>query len=192
MISAIIMASGSADRMGQDKLQLLYKGETLLQRIMKTACACPFDRVVLVVSNEVLMTLDQSYPLQTVLNKKAHLGQSESIKSGLINAPNSQGYMFLTADQPLLDTETILLLMNQFKLNTDKIIVPSFRDKTGSPVIFPSCFKEELLVLQGDVGGRSIIRSHPEAVHPVEIHKEHVLIDVDTLGRLSKDYKIKG
>jgi CTP:molybdopterin cytidylyltransferase MocA len=41
------------------------------------------------------------------------------------------------------------------------------------------------MALQGDEGGRQIIRSHPERVLPLELEEEGPLLDIDT----AEDYQ---
>ena len=48
-------------------------------------------------------------------------------------------------------------------------------------MLFPSSLREEFLLLEGDVGGKVLIQTHPELVRTVGIPSEEELIDIDTL-----------
>ena len=49
-----------------------------------------------------------------------------------------------------------------------------------NPNIFPATLKADLLALQGDSGGRHIIKTMPYAVITVPIEDEHEGLDIDT------------
>lgn len=179
-ITAIIMASGYARRMGENKLLLKYKDKTFIQHTLDKVKKCNFYSKIVVARDKAIIELAESLDFKTVKNKWADKGQSEAIKLGLNNSPISNGYMFFTSDQPLLDVETIELLMDTFHKNNDSIIVPRFMERKGSPVIFPSKFLKELMQLQEDTGGKKVINAHRESIVFVEVEREEVLMDVDT------------
>lgn len=180
MINAIIMASGNGRRMGKDKLMLPYRYKTLVQHTIEKVMACDFYSSVIVAKDENIKDLAEAYGLRVIKNSNASFGQSESIRLGIENSPKAEGYMFFTADQPLLDIETISLLKNTFEENNESIIVPIFKGEKGSPVIFSHLFLHELKSLQGDVGGRVVINNNINKVKFVEVRDKKILFDVDT------------
>ena len=185
MVSAVIMASGNGRRMGINKLLLKYKEKALIDYVIENVIMCDFYSMVLVSQYEEILSLARKRTMLVVHNYNSEKGQSESIKLGILNSPKSDGYMFFTGDQPLMDVETIKLLMNSFNENCNLIIVPRYNEKRGNPVIFPRKYIDELLALQGDNGGRSIIDKHLEEVKFLEVKNEWLLSDIDT----EEDYK---
>jgi molybdenum cofactor cytidylyltransferase len=185
MINAIIIASGYGKRMGTNKLLLPFQGKALVEHIIDKVMSCDFYSRILVAHHKQIVSLGRKKGIQVVYNVDAYRGQSESIKLGIINSPQADGYMFFTADQPLIDVKTIELLMNSFNETKNLIIVPKHMDKRGNPVIFPGKFIDELLTLQGDNGGRIIINKFIEDVRFIQVRNEYVLMDIDT----KKDYK---
>jgi molybdenum cofactor cytidylyltransferase len=180
MINAIIMASGNGNRMGTNKLLLKYQGKALIQHIIDKVVKCDFYSTILVSQYEQVLSLARESGMEVVHNYNPERGQSESIKLGILNSPKADGYMFFTGDQPLMDVKTIKLLMDSFKESVDLIIVPKCGEKRGNPVIFPRKFMDELLNLQGDNGGRSIIDKHLKELKFLEITNECLLSDIDT------------
>lgn len=180
-ITAIIMASGYARRMGENKLLLTYKGKTFIQHTMEIVQNCNFFSRIIVARQESVLILAKNLGFKGVKNKNSNKGQSESIKLGIDNAPISDGYMFFTVDQPLLDSETINFLLDTFQENSRSIIIPKFHERRGSPVVFPFKFLQELKELQGDTGGKQVINNHKEDIVFAEVSKGEVLIDIDTL-----------
>jgi molybdenum cofactor cytidylyltransferase len=180
MVNAIIMASGFSNRMGKNKLLLPYEGKSIIEHIMDKVTKCNFNNIILVTNNNEIIDLAKKRGIDFVLNSHPEKGQSESIKLGIINSPEAAGYAFFTGDQPLMDIETIMFLMNRFNETKDSIIVPQYMEKKGTPVIFPKKLINELLELEGDVGGRKIINKHLEEVKYIEIKREYMLWDIDT------------
>ncbi len=191
MINAIIMASGYGRRMGKNKLLLTYKDKPLVQHIIEKVVSCDFYNRTIIVKDEEILSLAMNYGLNVVRNHNPSIGQSEAVKLGIDNTTRAKGYMFFTADQPLLDVETIELLVDAFKKNSDYIIVPTYRGKKGSPVIFPLEALDELRELQGDIGGRNVINNNMNKVIFIEVKNEYVLMDVDTWEDYEKLISIK-
>lgn len=180
MINAIIMASGFSSRMGQNKLLLQFNSKPLIEHILDKLLLCGFCCNILVAQNKRILEIGEKKGMKTVYNSKAYEGQSQSIKLGILNSPEALGYAFFTADQPLINTETIKFLMKKFYKYKDSIIVPCFKGRRGSPVIFPRAFIDELLALKGDIGGKAVINKHLESVKFIEVTKDYFLWDIDT------------
>ncbi|AKL94593.1 metal dependent phosphohydrolase [Clostridium aceticum] len=192
MIAAIIMASGYSRRMKKDKLFLEYRGETLIQQTINKVLQCDFSQTILVARERKILQLGEESGIKVVENKNADRGISESIKLGLTYANGCEGYMFFTADQPFLSTSMIHKLLQCFRENKTYIIVPHYKGRRGNPVIFPQKFKQDLMTLQGDIGGKVIINKYLEEVRFVEIDDEKTLFDVDTQDDYEKILQVGG
>jgi molybdenum hydroxylase accessory protein, YgfJ family len=191
MINAIIMASGYGRRMGKDKLLLPFRDKLLVEHIIEKVMGCDFYNRVIVSRDERILSLAAKKGIKGIENDNAYKGQSESIKLGIINTLEAHGYMFFTADQPLIHIETIKLLMHTFNKNSNCIIVPRFGEKRGNPVIFPVKFVNELMLIDGDKGGKSVINNHIKDVIFVDIKNEYELMDIDTYEDYEKILNIK-
>lgn len=185
MVNAVIMASGDSSRMGKNKLMLPYNEKPIIEHVIDAVQKCNFNEVILVAKEKEVLDIGENINILTILNTEAYKGQSQSIKLGILNTCESDGYMFFTADQPLIDFYTINLLLDSFVKNNNYIIIPRYKNKVGSPTIFPKRFKEELLNLQGDIGGKAIISNHLNEVLFVDIKNDYFLFDIDTI----KDYE---
>ena len=65
-----------------------------------------------------------------------------------------------------------------------------YKEKHGNPVIYPSLYKEEILRLEGDKGGKSIIKSSNKIKY-VEV-EENTLFDIDNKDDFNKLLMRKG
>jgi molybdenum cofactor cytidylyltransferase len=98
----------------------------------------------------------------------------------------AQGVVFALSDQPLVDSQTIDRLVGEFYRSGKGIIIPVYRGRRGNPVIFAMKYKDELLRVTGDTGGRAVIQNHPEDILEVAVDSEGVCIDIDTAADYNK------
>ncbi|MEG2934972.1 MAG: molybdenum cofactor cytidylyltransferase [Clostridium sp.] len=180
MVSGIIMASGLSVRMGNCKLLMDYKNKPMIQWVMEAVKESSLSPKLVVTGNEEIKELAQRVNLTVVINEKGNLGQSQSIKLGVLNSEEADGYAFIPGDQPFISSSFINVLIQEFEKAQDKIIVPVFQGTRGNPVIFPKTFREELLNLQGDVGGRVLLKKYKEYIQFVDIEEGKLLLDIDT------------
>lgn len=176
-VDAVIMASGFSKRMGFNKLKLEYNNISLLENCLKKLSSIPFNEVLVCGREEWIKSLSEKYNFKYLNNLNAHLGQSESIKLGVKNS-SGKGITFFTADQPLLNEKTILTLYYNF-LKTNLITIPIVNNNRFSPVFFPDEKKAEFLKLEGDSGGKPIIKSTP-LINLISFSSEKEFSDIDT------------
>lgn len=179
MISAIIMASGLSRRMGQNKLLMKYNDKFIIEHTLNTICELDFKSKILVTQYNEIKELGKKLNYKVVNNTSPSMGQSESIKLGVENSPKCDGYMFFVGDQPLLNKNDIQKLIKVFKEDSNYIVIPKYKDKSGNPVIYPSIYKEQILKLEGDKGGKSIIKSS-DKIKYVNV-SENTLFDIDNI-----------
>ena len=194
-ISAILLGAGESKRMGVDKLSLPWGRKTMLEHCFETLLKSDVRELVVVLSmrNKGVKNLFQGPKARIVINPLSRMGMGASIRRGLQEIHrHCHGILIALGDQPFLKTRTINALIRAFDQGKGGIIVPSFRGRRGHPVIFHRRFKEELLNLKGDVGGRSIIESHPEDVRVVPVKSTAVVKDVDTWSAYKRGSKRRG
>lgn len=179
MITGIIMASGFSRRMKRNKLTIKINGDTIIEKVIKAAKQSKLDDILLIYRTEEIRDIGIKLNLKTIYNKKAILGQSESVKLGVSNSHKSSNYMFIVADQPYLESGVIDTLIDAF-LKEHKITIPYFQGKFGMPLIFPNKFRDELLKTKGDKGGREIIRDNPRYVQRVDFENKKLGMDIDS------------
>lgn len=189
-ITGIIMASGFSVRMGQDKLLLtMNDGLPLVEKVIKAADASELNEIIIVYQNDEVRKIAEKYRTKPVYNPNAAEGQSEAVKLGIESTDASAaGYMFLTGDQPYIDSQLINQLLNTFKRSSFPILVPFYNGCPGIPTIFSAYLQKELMQLNGDEGGRSIIRRNPGKVKRIDILDWHRGIDIDTPEQLPSCY----
>jgi len=176
--TAIILASGLSGRMGGvQKLLLPLGGQPMLQYTLDLAALFPFSRTIVVTVPEVAQQIQTTAKL--IINPSPESGQSSSLRLGVQAALPDTSLLFLPGDQPLLDTIVLQAILTAD--DGTSIVYPITADGTPkSPVLFAPRFRNALLALQGDEGGRQLRRQFPAACRAVQIPSDHALSDVDT------------
>ena len=137
-----------------------------------------FAPSVVVTGYDEIALMAEKNGFQVVYNEHPELGQSQSVVLGVQKTAQSEGWMFFNGDMPWLRSDTIEKLLKY--ADSAHIVVPKYGGRPGQPVYFPAIFKEELMALTGDHGGRTIIRSHPDSVCYVDIDNIRQGVDIDT------------
>lgn len=176
-IAAVIMAAGSSRRMGQNKLLMEIKGETLLKRFLTNFTSDIFSQTVLVYADDEVGHIAQTFDISTIKNT---LGgeKNTTIKLGTEACADADGIAFFTADQPFTKIGTILNLVKTY--NGHNIVIPICERRRRNPVIFPPETYAALASLRGDRGGRNVIDMYPELCTEVIFSDPVQFTDIDT------------
>ncbi len=188
-VDAVILASGSAVRMGTNKLLLpLHDNDKtpLIKHFLKKIPYTLFKNTFLIYSDPKLLDISSAFPITPCYNNRAEVGKSAAIKQGLTYSSSNDGILFFVADQPFLLPSTIADIIETFEKHPSSIIVPQANNKPRNPVLFPTRLKNELLKLQGDEGGKNIIKTHPKEVHYLEFPTAEQFTDIDTPAMYKK------
>ncbi len=181
-VSAILLAAGKSSRMGKLK-QLIPLGEsTILEQTLDNLLSSNVSEVIVVLgykAEEVTKRLS-GRPIKVVVNPLYRKGMATSIAAGLKFVDSqAQAVMLVLGDQPYVDSPTIDRLIDAFSSNKKGIAIPTYKGKRGHPLIFARKYQAPLSRLSGDIGGREIIKQHPEDVLEVPVDCEGIVIDID-------------
>ncbi len=185
--AGIILAAGASIRFGQPKQLIKLRDKYLVEWVLDAALNSRLQTVVLVLGHEhqailqALGTKADHPKLKVVINHNYQDGQSTSLKTGLTCVRQAfSSVMYLLADQPMINSNTIDLLLDQFHDSDKEICVPVFERKQGNPTVFRRPIYEELMMINGDIGARNIIRKNSDRVRYVEIKDPLCFFDIDS------------
>lgn len=185
LISVIILAAGEARRMGKLK-QLMPLGQgTILEQTINNFLNSEVNEVIVVLGYraEDITNLIANRPVTVAINKAYRQGMSTSILTGLrLISDKVEGIMLALADQPFINRQTINCLIEAFGTHNKGIVIPLYQGRRGHPVIFAAKYRQELLALKGDIGGRQIIARHPDDILEVVTDCGSVIIDIDNMN----------
>jgi len=194
MISAVVLAAGLSRRMGQPKPLVNLEGKTILQHVLCHLRASQVDEIVIVLgykAEEILSTLEEE-GCRVVVNPDYAQGMSSSLRRGLCAVDDqAQAVLIALGDQPHISSRVINLLLRKYGQGSHQIVVPTCHGRRGHPVIFGRKYWPELLALEGDVGGREILRRHGDDVLAVEVTDPAILQDIDEPNDGGDNHKLR-
>ncbi|RFU70494.1 nucleotidyltransferase family protein [Peribacillus saganii] len=184
-IGAVILAAGLARRMGEAKQFLSLDGNPLFLHSVDLAIRAKLDPIILVVGNnkQQYEKYLSSYPNVIVLeNKQYQEGMGTSLRLGVSQLDcKVEGVFILLADQPFVDVTVIQNMANKFKADGSRSIVrPVYSAMEGHPILFPSSLFPEFANLEGDTGGKSLIKKHWDKVSKLDFNQTDWGFDIDT------------
>ncbi len=204
-VAGIILAAGGSTRYGQPKQLLDWKGQPFVRVIAKTALEAGLAPVVVITgaNAEQVEASVKDLNVTVIRNEDWQSGQASSIREGIKafvlpppslrdTSPKSNGFggrplmggegvgaaIFLLADQPQVTTSILRALVEKHAEGLYPAVVPMVMDRRANPVLFDRVTFPDLLLLEGDVGGRAIFHKH--RVEYLPWHDGRLLLDVDT------------
>ncbi|MDT8428942.1 MAG: nucleotidyltransferase family protein [Pseudomonadales bacterium] len=199
---ALILAAGFSTRYDGSKLAaILDNGSTVLQQTLQRISAAT-PNMVIITRNELIeqgvldtgicqldtlrrhaftrehatATADSS--LQIFSCPDAHLGMGHTLSFGIQQVSHWEACLVCLADMPFIRTSSYQQLLAQ--LRPDNIVIPQYQQEQGNPVGFGRQFFPQLARLQGDSGGRKLLRQARQHITLVSLNDSAILQDIDT------------
>lgn len=183
-IGCLLMAAGNASRFAANKLLSPFHGKLLIEWALEAIPAPLFHRVTVVTQYPQVEQLARQAGFAVIRNTCPEKGVSHTIHLGVGAMEDCDGILFLVADQPMLRRASVERVAAAWQAQPDRIVSAACGLRRGNPCVFPRRFFEELMCLQGDRGGSTVIRAHPDALQLVEL-PEQELADCDTQAALA-------
>lgn len=188
MITAILLAAGSSRRMGvENKLLLPFGKKKVVEHVLDHLLEVPDLEIIVVLGHEAkaVQQVIGKRSVQFVFNENHLMGMTTSIQAGvrLANA-QSKGYLICLSDLPLIKTKTYNQIIQTFqKQLSDKsktIVIPTFQEKKGHPILFASHYQQAILAHQEMEGCKKIIQQNQEQLYFLKMNTPYILQDMDT------------
>ena len=178
-IAGIVLAAGSSSRLGRPKQTVVFDGETLVARAVRTAQEAGLSPVIAVINPEG----DFGHSLQqlgclVVVNEGFVEGMASSIRRGVAVAKEmkASGVVLMTCDQVAVSPEHLRALCEDLTSITGS----GYAGKVGIPAYFPESSFDGLQQLSGDVGAREMLRTARVVMN------ERLVLDIDTEDDLER------
>jgi molybdenum cofactor cytidylyltransferase len=190
MTGIIILAAGSSSRLGTPKQNLMYNGQTLLQRSIETAVASVGKPVIVVLgANEVVIrpTIEKSSAI-IIQNADWEEGMASSIRLGIREIqhvePGITAVILMLCDQPFANVTILNSLVEAKTTRAAGIVACTYNNTFGAPVLFDAIHFEDLLSLKGQEGAKKLLMKYNDKVISVPFPLGSV--DIDTIEDYEK------
>jgi len=185
-INLILLASGNSSRFKGNKLLAEVNDKPMYMNVVEKILKLNFNKIILVTQYEEIKVALVNQSIQVVMNKNSELGISYSIKLGIKSDMETDAYMFMVCDQPFIHLVSIETLIDRFIKSDKGMACVEHKGNLGNPTIFSEKYVKELLALEGDVGGKFIMKKHLDDLERVSILNEVEMMDIDTREEFSK------
>jgi len=159
----LILSAGSSKRMrGTDKLLENIDGVSQLYRIAKAAEENGNTYITLPVRGHPREAVLASISITRIYLNDKNTGMGSSIAEGVKRIQreeaNVTGIIIIPADMPLIDYNSIKAFFTAHPKFPESIIQAVDDNGPGHPVLFPSKYFKDLIMLEKEMGGRGIIK----------------------------------
>jgi molybdenum cofactor cytidylyltransferase len=189
MIFAVVPAAGQSTRMGRPKLELTYRGRTVLE--------CVLDALRLGGCDETVVVLGpQAAPLEPLARQAgAHVclldGQTPDMRATIevglcwleqqFRPGDGDAWLLAPADQAALEADVVATVRHVHLARPQwSIVVPTFADKRGHPVLLSWRHVPEIYGHKAGEGLDTYLRQHSAETLEIPVEKPGVLGDLDT------------
>ncbi len=188
-LGCVILASGSAQRFGSNKLLADFNGQPLIHNILQVTQQL-FQQRVVVTRYEKIAQLCEKRGIAYILHNKPYLNDTVRLGMAFFERQELDGYLFAASDQPFLRQASIKNLCAGFCREPQYIHRLACRTTPGNPIIFPAALAGELKNLPQDRGGGFLAKKYPERVRLVQVQDEYELFDIDTMRDLRQAFNL--
>ena len=188
MISAILLAAGRSTRMsGENKLLKDFHRIPLIKHSVRNILASSIDELIIVLGHqkEILEKLiNKNEKIQFVFNKDFGSGMASSIKTGLNHlSKKTEAFFICLGDMPMVNKDIFNLLIKS--KNNREIIVPTYKNKQGNPILFSKSMKKKIMTIEGDVGAKKVLELNKDKTLNIETNDQSITKNFNTLDNFS-------
>lgn len=182
-VVGVVLAAGMSRRLGRPKQFLMLGDMPVIRHVVRRALRSALDEVVVVIGahgNDVRESL-AGEPVRFVVNERYAEGQGASLAAGVSAlGPDTDAAVILLGDQPEIDPVVIDRVVGERYQTGASIVMAQYGGERSHPVLFGREHFLALASLEGDQGGREIIRRHADDVRVVPAGQGAVPGDIDT------------
>ena len=186
-IGAIILAAGMSRRMGSPKLLLPLNGQPIIHHPISLAMQQELHPIVVVAGQyieEISKGMKDAKEITFLYNPDYQEGISSSLKLGIKTIANDvDAAIIFLGDQPFVRESVIRSIVAEYEKdreNSKWIVRPRYAGQPGHPILFDRKLFGDFATINGDVGGRTIIKSHKDRLKFIDFSEQLWGMDIDT------------
>jgi molybdenum cofactor cytidylyltransferase len=195
-LAAVILAAGESRRMGAPKALVPYRGSTFVEHLLEVTrhTRVGLTRIVVGAHADAIREKLSSHAAAIVVNQDWAKGQLSSIQTAIRSLPEegSCGMILCPVDHPIVSAALVARLIAEFDSSGKAIILPTYRERRGHPLIFRASLYPELLAASPEVGAREVVWAHADEISEVSTEEEGVILNINDPATLERALRAPG
>ena len=163
-VAGILLAAGTASRMGSNKLLFELDGESVLRGAARRALAAGLSPLVVVLGHESDRAWREieDLPLERTLNPLYEQGINSSLKAGIlaVRRLEATAVVVMLADMPFVTPEMLTAMVDRYRTSTAPLVISDYEGVNAPPMVYDQSLFAELLTMEGEGCGRQVVRRH--------------------------------
>jgi molybdenum cofactor cytidylyltransferase len=181
-VAAILLAAGQSRRMGAFKPLLPFGNKTVIECCIDYLREGGVETIVVVLGHraEDVRKILAGREIIFAVNPDPKSEMGASIAAGVSALPQScEAALIALSDHPAVPSQVVSTLIETWKKGA-RLVVPTWKDRGGHPVLVDLTFKSELLNLSTLGGLRALLEAHKNTVERVPVDSPFIARDMDT------------
>jgi molybdenum cofactor cytidylyltransferase len=180
--TAILLAAGQSRRMGAFKPLLPFGDKTVIECCIDYLRDGGVETIVVVLGHraEELRKRLAQLPVRFALNPDPTSEMGASIAAGVRElSDTAQAVLVALSDHPAVPATVVRSVIEEWQKGA-RLVIPTWQNRGGHPVLVDLAFRSELLKLSAGGGLRSLFDAHPTEVKRLPVDSPFIARDMDT------------
>jgi len=179
-VAAILLAAGQSSRMGAFKPLLPFGNKTVIESCIDYLRGGGVETIVVVLGHRADDVRKKLTGVTFAFNPDPNSEMGASIAAGVEQLPTTvQATLIALCDHPAVPASVVSNLVKKWQEGA-RLIIPTWQDRGGHPVLVDLSFKAELLSLGESGGLRAFFDAHSEEVERIPVESPFIARDMDT------------
>jgi CTP:molybdopterin cytidylyltransferase MocA len=185
-LAGVVLAAGRSARMGSPKALLDFLGLSFVVRIMEALEALEVKTRIVVLGPDAprIRPILADHDCMIVENPEPETGPIASLRAALraLQPLQPRAVLVWPVDLPHVRVTTVERVLETYRRMESSVVVPTFAERRGHPVIWGSALFAELLESPEATrqGARAVLHTHEKEVVAVPVDDPAVIDQVNT------------
>ncbi len=179
--------------MGVPKLLLAWNGKTIIENLLDSLNQAGISEIIVTVrlDDHKLQKVLDSLSVVPVIPEHPPEDMKASVQNGLefiqnqFHPTEDDGWLLTPADFPMISTETVSKLVSNWNQSDADIIIPTYQNRNGHPVLFKWGLAKSVFEIPENKGINWVIGNPEWNIDKIPVDDPGIVQDIDT----PEDYK---
>lgn len=188
-VAAILLAAGQSRRLGAFKPLLPFGDKSVIQCCIDCLREGGANPIVVVLGHRADEIREWIKDVTIAINPDPESEMGASIAAGISTLPETaEAVVIALVDHPAIPASIVATLISEWQSGA-RIVIPTYQDRGGHPVLVDLTFKTELLNLDRTGGLRSFFAGNQNEVKRLPVDSPFIARDMDTWDDYSALYE---